>query len=53
MAQTLKADLNLQYNQPNVTLLPVFLALPQMCCAVRIEDIWHRARIEGIRGGGM
>nr|XP_036213768.1 uncharacterized protein LOC106620044 [Bactrocera oleae] len=52
MAQTLKADLNLQYNQPNVTLLPVFLALPQMCCAVRIEDIWHRARIEGIRGGG-
>ncbi|XP_049303754.1 RING finger protein 17 [Bactrocera dorsalis] len=52
MAQRLKSDLNFQYNQPNETLQPVFLALAQMCCAVRIEDIWHRARVEEIHGGG-
>ncbi|XP_011192640.2 uncharacterized protein LOC105218629 [Zeugodacus cucurbitae] len=51
-ALSLKTELNLQYNHPNVTRQPIFLALPQMSCAVRIEDVWHRARIEEIHGGG-
>ncbi|XP_054728957.1 uncharacterized protein LOC129237971 [Anastrepha obliqua] len=51
-AQSLKTNLNFKYSDSTMTLQPIFVAPLQMCCAVHIEDIWHRARVEEIRGGG-
>ncbi|XP_017484625.1 PREDICTED: uncharacterized protein LOC108373273, partial [Rhagoletis zephyria] len=51
-ATILNSDLNYKYLHLKMPLQPLFVAPLQMGCAVRIDGVWHRARIEEIRGGG-
>ncbi|XP_017477731.1 PREDICTED: uncharacterized protein LOC108367586, partial [Rhagoletis zephyria] len=47
-ATILNSDLNYKYLHLKMPLQPLFVAPLQMGCAVRIDGVWHRARIEEI-----
>lgn len=46
-------ELNEYYNNTEIKIQQVYLGTSQMCCAVKLDDAWHRAVIDEIKGRGI
>ena len=46
-------ELDQYYNNDKIKIQQIYLATTQMCCAIKLNDIWHRAVIDEIKGNGL
>ncbi|XP_037806449.1 RING finger protein 17 isoform X1 [Lucilia sericata] len=51
--EQLRSELNQYYNNNAAKLQQIYLGTVQMCCAVKIKDVWYRAVIEEIKDRGQ